>query len=115
MRNHIALTLKRAGPVITDPTRSTAENYAASIDCIELLVENLLTGVPLDIRDHQRHVINSQKSQKQRQKAKKLGLLAEPKRELNKRAAQQMDRACKSGAWLTVMPGFMDDTELPAQ
>ena len=26
-----------------------------------------------------------------------------------------MDRACKSGAWLTVMPSFMDDTELLAE
>ena len=88
MRNHIALTLKRAGLVITDPTRSTAENYAASIDCIKLLVENLFTGVLLDIRDHQRHVINSQKSQKQRRKAKELGLLVKLKRGVNKSAAQ---------------------------
>ena len=26
-----------------------------------------------------------------------------------------MNRACKSGAWLTVMPSFMDDTELSAK
>ena len=26
-----------------------------------------------------------------------------------------MDRACKSGDWLTVMPSFMDGTELSAK
>ena len=26
-----------------------------------------------------------------------------------------MDRACKSGAWITIMPSFLDDKELSAQ
>ena len=69
MRNQIALAVKRAGLGIPDPTRSTADNYTASIDCSKLLVESLLIGVPLDIGDRQRHEINIQKSSKERQKA----------------------------------------------
>ena len=114
MRNQIALAIKRARLGIPYPTRSTADNYAASIYCSEVLVENLLKGVPLDIMDHQRHAINSQKSSKERQKSKEQGQLAEIKRAVNKSDAQQMDRGCKSGASLTVMPSFMDDTELSA-
>ena len=44
-----------------------------------------------------------------------MGRLAELKRGVDKAAALQMDGTCKSGAWLTVMPSFMDDTELSAE
>ena len=115
MCNQIALVVKRAGLGILDPTRTPENNYAASIYCNKLLVESLLTGDPLDIVEHQKHAINSQKSSKERQKSKELGQLADLKRGVNKSAAMQMDRACKSEAWLTVMPSFMDDTELSAQ
>ena len=115
MRNHIALAVKRDGMGIPDPKRTPADNYAASIDCSELLVESLLTGDPLDIVAHQKHATNIQKISKERRKAKELGLLADLKRGVNKSAALQMDRVCKSGAWLTFMPSFMDDTELSAQ
>ena len=115
MRNQIALAVKRASLGIPDPTRTLADNYAASVDCSELLVESLFTEDPLDILAHQKHSTNSQKSSKERLKAKRLGQLADLKPGINKNAAMQMDRACKSGAWLTVMPSFMDDTELSAQ
>ena len=103
MCNQIALVVKRAGLGILDPTRTPENNYAASIYCNKLLVESLLTGDPLDIVEHQKHAINSQKSSKERQKSKELGQLADLKRGVNKSAAMQMDRACKSEAWLTVM------------
>ena len=64
---------------------------------------------------HQKHATNSQKSSKELRKAKELVLLAELKRGVDKAAALQMDRAYKSGAWLTVMPSFMDDTDLSAE
>ena len=44
-----------------------------------------------------------------------MGRLAELKRGVDKANALQMDRACKLGVWLTVMPSFMDDTELSAE
>ena len=59
MRNQIALAVKRAGVVIPDPTRTPADNYAASVKCSELLMERILTGNPLDIVAHQKHTTNS--------------------------------------------------------
>ena len=61
MRNYIVLAVNRDGLGIPDPTRSTADNYTASVDCCKLLVESLLTRVPPDIWDHQRHAINRHK------------------------------------------------------
>ena len=57
-----------------------------------------MTGVPLDINDHQRHATNSKKNSKERIKAKELGKFDELKRRVNKSAVQKMDRACKSVA-----------------
>ena len=112
MRNQIALAVKRASLGIPDPTTTPAYNYAASVDGRKLLVESLLTGEPTDIVAHQKHTTNCQKISKERQKAKELGRLADIKRGVNKDATLQMDHTCKSGAWLTVMPSFMDNTEL---
>ena len=50
LRNHIVLVLKRAGLGIPDPTTSTEDNHAASMDCFFVLVESLMTGDPLDIQ-----------------------------------------------------------------
>ena len=55
MRNQTALAVKRAGLGIPNPTTTTGENYSASIDCSELLVESLLTGEPINIVAHQKH------------------------------------------------------------
>ena len=74
-----------------------------------------MTGEPIDIVAHQKHATDSQKSSKERRKAQELSRLAELKRGVDKATALHMDRACKSGAWLTVMPSFMDDTELLAE
>ena len=97
MCNQIALAVKRAGLGIPYPTRTPADNYAAYVDCSELLVESLLTGNPLDIVEHQKHAINNQKSLKEPRKAKELGVLADLQRGLNKSSVQQMDCVCKSG------------------
>ena len=75
----------------------------------------LMTGVPLDIKYHKRHTTNSKKNSMECQKSKELGQIAELKRGVKKSAAQQMYRACKSRAWLTVMLSFMYDTQLSAQ
>ena len=80
MCNQIALAVKRAGLGIPYPTRTPADNYAAYVDCSELLVESLLTGKPLDIVAHQKHATNCQKSSKERRKAKELGQLTDLKR-----------------------------------
>ena len=115
MRDQTTLAVKWAGLGIPDPTTTTTANYSASRDCSELLVESLMTGEPIDIVAHQKHATNSQKISKERRKAKELGRLAELKLGVDKATALQMDHACKSGAWLTVMPSFMDDTELSAE
>ena len=65
MSSEIAFAVKRSGLGIQDPTRSTEDSYAASIERSKLLVESLLTGVTIDIGDHQRHAINSQKRSKE--------------------------------------------------
>ena len=115
MRNQISLSVKRAGLGIPNPTTATGDNYSASVDCSKLLVESLLTGEPIDIVAHQKHATDSQKSSKERRKAKDLGRLDELKQGVDKAAALQMDRACKSGVWITVMLSFMDDMELSAE
>ena len=97
VRNQIVLAVKRDGLGIPDPTRTHADNYAASIDCSKLLAEILLTGAPLDIVEHQKHAINNQKSLKEPRKAKELGVLADLQRGVNKSSVQQMDCVCKSG------------------
>ena len=64
VRNQITLAVKRAGLGIPDPTRSPADNYAASVHCIKFLVESLQTGKPINIVAHQKHATNCQKSSK---------------------------------------------------
>ena len=44
---------------------------------------------------------------------RELDVLANLKGGGGKSAARKMDRACKSGAWITIQPIFMDDTDLP--
>ena len=87
MRNQIALAVNRAGLGIPDPTTTTGDNYSASVYCSEVIVEILLTGEPIDIVAHQKYANNSQKSSKERQKAKELGSLADLKRGFDKVAA----------------------------
>ena len=64
MRYQTALAVKRTDLGIPNPTTTTGENYSASMDCSELLVESLLTGEPIDIVAHQKHATYSQKSSK---------------------------------------------------
>ena len=115
MRDQTTLAVKRAGLGIPDPTTTTRANYSASRDCSKLLVESLMTGEPINIVAHQKHATDSQKSSKEHRKAQELSRLAELKIGVDKATALQMDWACKSGAWLTVMPRFMDETELSAE
>ena len=113
--NQITLTVNRSGLGIPYPKNSAAENRAALMDFCTVLVEILLTWAPLDIKEHQRHAANGKKESKARHNKKELNKLTKLKREVGRNAARQMYRACKSGSWMTVMPSFLDETELLSQ
>ena len=74
-----------------------------------------MKGEPLDIKSHQRHGINGNRDAKELRNSRELIQLSQIKRGVNKSSAQQMDQTCKSGASLTLMSSFMDDTELSSQ
>ena len=82
------------------------------MDCCTILMKSLLMGTPMDIWDHQQHAANVKKYIKELGKAKDLKQLAQLKGGVNRNAARKMEQACKSRAWLTVMPRFLDNTEL---
>ena len=107
--------VKRSELGIPDSTESAAENHATSMDSCIVLVERLLTGAPVDILSHQRQAANGKKYVNESQKAKYLNKLDQLKWGVNRNSARQMDRACKSGAWLIVNPIFLVDTDLSEQ
>ena len=88
LHNQIALVVKRERLGIQDTTMSTADNHTAYMECCNLLVESLMSGVPLDIKDHQRHATNSNKNYKEHRKAKELRQLAQLKQGVNNSASQ---------------------------
>ena len=72
-------------------------------------------GAPLDIQEHQSHAANGWKDARVMHNNREQDKLDELKWGSGKYSMSQMDQACKSRSWLTVMPIFMDDTDISAK
>lgn len=112
LRDLLALPVKFAGLGIPDPTKTAAGCYMASKGCTFPLAESIRYGTPLDTKEYclgvkasRREVVKHRKEMhKIRAFHCGVGRSAKFKR--------RMDRACQTGAWLTVMPSRYNGTEL---
>jgi len=107
--------LKFAGLGIPDPTKTATHCYMASKGCTQVLAESIRDGTDLDVHGYCRDVKASRRD------------IAKERKELHgiswkhyqtgrsPRQKQRLERAYKSGIWLTVMPSRYNGTELSTE
>jgi len=104
-----------AGIGIRNPVEAAPAAFTASKIACELLVQAMVDGDDLDLNAHHKKVRNSCQITRDTRLANEDVVRVNRGNALGEREARRLDRACQTGAWLTVLPTRLNGTELSAE
>ena len=120
LRQRLALPLKQGGIGIPNPVTTADSRYSDSVACTRKLTESLLETkpAPFDVRGYQsdckRQCRAASKSRVEAAKSTIDALAAELADANKLRFIRSVDKAKKTGNWLTIAPDFQNGTDLTA-
>ena len=109
------LSVKQAGMALPYPTRTAPENWQASCVITGNLVSALRGQVPFRTADHTACLRYGRAAVRRQSVAKAMLSLEVSIAGAPAVATRQLQRATKTGAWMTVQPSTVNGTELGAQ
>ena len=115
MRALLALPVKFAGLGVPDPTKTADGCYMASRGCTKVLADSIRDGSDLDVRGYCRDVKKARREIVNIKKEENGIAWLHYKTGRSPRQKQRLERACKSGIWLTMMPSRYNGTELSTE
>jgi hypothetical protein len=113
-RKLTAVSVRKDGLGLPDPTQSAPGCFAASEACTGLLVGSLREGTELDANMHGRHAGLKRRLAQKKQEAADERIFAQLLAAANTSTKRRMLRAKETGTWLTTMPNRLNATELSA-
>ena len=109
------LPVKQAGMALPDPTQTAPDNWKASCVITGHLLSALRGQVPFRTADHAACLRDGRAAVRRKSLAKAMASLETTIARAPELVTRKLQRATKTGAWLTVQPSTVNGKELGAQ
>jgi hypothetical protein len=114
LREVIALSVRRAGMGIPDPSRTADRQYSASKEVTAQLTASLVKRERLGTATYLAGSADARKDTRKKWQEEEEAAFQRITSAASKTTARQMTRSRDTGTWLTVMPSTLNGTELSA-